>query len=643
MEVFVLKRDVYLSDRPLEEALQGYLDMLRSSGALKPGKSEKIPVQDSCGRVTSAPVFAIHSSPHYHASAMDGIAVRSADTFGASEKTPKRMNLGLDSVMVDTGDPLPEGFDAVVMIEDIHWVAQDQFEIITAATPWQHVRVIGEDIVATEMILSASQRIRPIDIGGMLAGGVIEVNVHPQPKVGLIPTGTELVEPGTDLRDGDIVEYNTSMFASLIQEWGGCPVKYRIVPDRYDQIHKQLESAVEACDMVLVNAGSSAGREDFTAAVIGDLGTVYTHGVAIKPGKPVILGMIMGKPVIGVPGYPVSAILGMELFVRPVVCAKLGIAAPIRPQIEALTARKIFSPLGVDEFVRVKLGQVGGKVIATPISRGAGVIMSLIRADGILRVPRLSEGYNLGERVPVEILRPQEEISETTVITGSHDMTLDLLANFIRIKHPGTSLSSAHVGSFGGLAALRRKEAHCAGIHLLDEETGDYNICYVKSLLEGMVLVNLVYRQQGLIVARGNPKGIHIVNDLIRKEIRYINRQRGAGTRILLDFKLKEMNINENQICGYDREEYTHMAVAAAVASGSADVGMGIMAAAKALDLDFIPVVEERYDLCVPAEYMETPYITRLLDGMQMEEFKLAVQKLGGYDLKDCGKIMFES
>ncbi|MFZ5650199.1 MAG: molybdopterin biosynthesis protein [Bacillota bacterium] len=639
-----MKRDVYLSDRPLEEALRGYLEMLREAGALKPGEAENIAVENSAGRVTAAPVFALNSSPHYHASAMDGIAVRSADTFGASEKTPKQIRLGEGAVVVDTGDPLPDQCDSVIMIEDVHFISGEVFEITSAATPWQHVRVIGEDMVATEMIVPANHRIRPIDIGGMLAGGITSVHVHPRPTVALLPTGTELVQPGSDLRPGDIIEYNTRMFASLVEEWGGRPVRFGIVPDRYDILKQQVLEAVGRCDVVLVNAGSSAGREDFTADLIRELGTVHTHGVAIKPGKPVILGVVAGKPVVGVPGYPVSAILGMDLFVRPIIYRKLGSVPPSRPFMDAVVSRKIVSSLGVEEFVRVKLGQVGETVIATPISRGAGVIMSLIRADGILRIPGLSEGYNAGDRASVELLRPMEEVRETTVVIGSHDIALDVLANYLKVAHPGASLSSAHVGSLGGLAALRKGEAHCAGTHLLDEETGDYNVSYIKRLLPDrkMVLVNLVYREQGLIVARGNPKGIRGVQDLAREGINFINRQRGAGTRVLLDFRLRELGIDPGRIQGYEREEYTHMSVAAAVASGSADAGIGIRAAAGSLGLDFISVAEERYDLCIPAEYMDTLYISRILEVMGMNEFRSAVEKLGGYDLRDCGKIMWE-
>ena len=640
-----MKRDVYLSDRPLEEAQTGYMELLQQAGALNPGRPELVEVEKASGRITAAPVYARVSSPHYNASAMDGVAVRSMDTFGASETSPKKLTLGEFVHMVDTGDPLPPGCDAVIMIEDIHFVAEEEFEIIAAASPWQHIRVIGEDVVATEMILPGNHRLRPVDLGGILAGGVTEIYVYPQPRVALLPTGSELVQPGAGLKEGDIIEYNTRVFGALVEEWGGMPIRYDITVDDYNLLRERLKSALAGADVVLINAGSSAGREDYTAALIAEMGEVYTHGVAIKPGKPVILGLVDGKPVVGVPGYPVSAVLGMDLFVRPVVYRKLGSVPPVRPRVDCFISRKIVSPMGVEEFVRVKLGRVGEKIIATPISRGAGVIMSMIRADGMLRVPRLSEGYNAGATAPVELMRSIEEVRETTVVIGSHDIALDVLANYLRKIHPEASLSSAHVGSLGGLSALKRGEAHCAGTHLLDEETGDYNVSYIKRLLSdrGIVLLNLVYREQGLIVAEGNPKGITGVGDLARPDMSYINRQRGAGTRILLDFKLKEAGIDPAIINGYQREEYTHMAVAAAVASGSADAGMGIRAAAKALGLDFVSVVEERYDLCIPREYWDTPYVTRLLEVLKMPEFREEVLSLGGYDLRDCSKIMWES
>lgn len=640
-----MKQDVYLEDRPLEEALAGYLAHLEGVGALKPGPSEMIPVEEAAGRVTASPVYARTSSPHYHASAMDGVAVRAADTFGASDAAPRQLALGEYAAVVDTGDPLPPSCDAVIMIEDVHFIDKDTFEITSGAVPWQHVRVIGEDVVATEMIVPANHRLRPVDLGGILAGGVTEVAVHPRPRVALLPTGTELVQPGAELKPGDIIEYNTRVLGALVTQWGGQPVRRDITADDYEALKTALRGALDEHDIVLINAGSSAGREDFTAHLIRELGRVLTHGVAIKPGKPVVLGEVNGKPVVGVPGYPVSAVLAADLFVKPVVYSKLASVPPVPQKTEVVVSRKIVSPMGTEEFVRVKLGQVGEKIIATPISRGAGVIMSMVRADGMLRVPRLSEGFNAGQAVQVELMRPLEEVRETTVVIGSHDITLDVLANHMRKKFPYAALSSAHVGSLGGLSALKRGEAHCAGTHLLDEETGDYNVSYIKRLLPDrpVVLVNLVHREQGFIVAPGNPHGISGVEDLAEKGISFINRQRGAGTRILFDFKLRQQGISPEQIPGYEREEYTHMAVAAAVASGSAGAGMGIRAAALALELDFVPVVEERYDLCIPAEYFNTPYIERLMEVMGEPAFQEEVRSLGGYDLRDCGKIMFDS
>jgi putative molybdopterin biosynthesis protein len=575
---------------------------------------------------------------------MDGIAVRSVNTYGASETTPVQLALGREAIAVDTGDPLPPDCDGVIMIEDVHFVQPDTIEIIHPAIPWQHVRAVGEDIVATEMIIPANHQIRPIDVGAFLAAGVLDVAVHPQPLVAILPTGTELVQPGADLQPGDIVEFNSRIFAGLVSQWGGIPKRLEITADERESLRVAISSAVETADIVLVNAGSSAGSEDYTAGVIGELGTVLAHGVAIKPGKPVVLGEIKNKPVIGLPGYPVSSYLIMDMFVQPLVMAKTGLSLPEKTKIQASLSRKLVSPLGVEEFVRVKLGQVGDKIIATPISRGAGVLTSLIRADGILRVPRLSEGFEGGEGAAVELLRPFNEIENTTVVIGSHDITLDVLANFLRIKYPVASLSSAHVGSMGGLLAIKRGEAHCAGIQLLDEQSGIYNIAYLQRLLpeQPVVLINLAYREQGLIVAPVNRKNIRGLADLTAPGISFVNRQRGSGTRLLLDYHLAQLQIDPGSIQGYDHEEFTHMAVAAAVKAGAADAGLGIRAAANALGLEFRPGGEERFDLCSPAEFAETSYIARILEVISLAGFKEEVQKLGGYDLRDCGKIMYK-
>lgn len=638
-----MKREIFLEEKPLEEALAGYWEFLRNLRALDPGPAEIIPVAASCGRVTASPVFATLSHPHFHAAAMDGYAVRAGRTFGATEQQPLRLRVGEEAFPVDTGDVLPEGCDAVIMVEDTHAVAPDVIEITAAVFPYQNVRVMGEDVVATEMLLPANHCIRPVDVGALLAGGVTTVAVHPQPRVALIPTGTEVVAPGTALKPGDIVDFNSPMLAAMVREWGGVPVRYEIIPDDFPALKDAVSRAAAECDVVMTIAGASAGREDFTAAVVRACGTLFAHGVAIKPGKPVVLGAVAGKPFVGLPGYPVSTVLNAELFARPVIFAKQGRMVPEREKVAATLSRRVVSPAGVEEFVRVKLGRTGEKIIATPLGRGAGRLMTLVQADGILRVPRFAEGFEAGSVVTVELLRTRREIEETIVVIGSHDLALDIIANFLRLKFPEATLSSAHVGSLGGLLAVKRGEAHAAGTHLLDEETGEYNIAYVKRYLAGVpvVLVNLSYREQGFIVAPGNPKGIRDFPDLLREGVRFVNRQRGAGTRVLLDFHLRRLGLDPQRITGYQREEYTHMAVAAAVAGGTADVGLGIRAAAAALGLDFVPVAEERYDLCVLKEHWEGKVGERLRAVLGDPEFRAAVLARGGYDLRDCGRVLY--
>lgn len=639
--------DAFLESTPLQEALEKWIGKLSSEEKLNPLPSEKIKVIDSLGRVTAEPVIAKISSPFFHSSAMDGYAVKFVDTFGASERSPKKLKIGEQAVYVDTGDPLPDGFNAVIMIEDINIIGENEYiEIIASATPWQHVRVVGEDIVVTDLIIPENQKIRPVDIGAMLAGGHTEINVRRKPKVTIIPTGTEIVEPGTELKKGDIIEYNSRILGSLVNEWGGEYIRHQIIPDNLEYIKEAILKVHEISDLIVINAGASSGSEDFTARAISELGEIILHGVNIKPGKPIILGWIRGKPVLGIPGYPVSAYITFNLFVKSLIYKWQGLDLKEPEILKAKMSRQIASTVGQEEFVRVKVGKVGNNFIATPISRGAGLIMSLVRADGFVRIPAMSEGIGSGTEVNVELIRSQGDIENTIVCIGSHDNTLDLLSNMLKKKYPKYSLSSAHVGSMGGLVALKRNEAHIAGTHLLDEETGEYNIPFVKRILSDkkIILMNLVYREQGLLVLKGNPKRIKGFEDLRRKDVIFVNRQAGSGTRLLTDKCLKELGISIQDIKGYEREEYTHMAVASAVLTGVADTGLGILAAAKALDLDFIPVAKERYDLVIPYEFLETDMIKCIIQIIKEDkEFRKMVFELGGYDITDMGKIIYES
>lgn len=641
-----MPRQMYLEDLPLEEARRRFWAAVEQGGAVAPLPGEDVPLAEALGRVTAAPVFARNSVPHYHAAAMDGIAVRAEDTLGASETAPVRLVLGAQAVWVDTGDPLPAEMNAVIMAEHVQELAADRLEILAAVAPWQHVRAMGEDVVATEMVLPENHALGAVDLGALAAAGHTTVPVRRRPRVAILPTGTELVEPGSPLVPGAIVDFNSVVLAAQVREWGGAATRLPITPDDRRLILDRVSAALATHDVVVVNAGSSAGSEDFTVSVVRELGDVLVHGVAIRPGHPVILGVARdGTPLIGIPGYPVSAILTSDLFLRPLVYRLLGQVPPERPILRATMTRKLLSPMGEDEYVRVKLGQVGDRLMAAPLSRGAGVIMSMVRADGIARIPRFSEGVHAGADVEVALLRRPEEVRQTVVAIGSHDLALDLLSNELARRAPGASLASANVGSLGGLIALSRGEAHLAGSHLLDEATGEYNVAYVQKYLgdRRVVIVTLAGRVQGLIVAAGNPRRLAALADLARPDVRFVNRQRGAGTRVLLDYRLRQEAIAQAAITGYEREEYTHLAVAAAVASGVADVGLGILGAARALHLDFVPLFQERYDLVIPREHYESALLAPLRETLRGARYRGQVQALGGYDVSEMGRVAWET
>jgi putative molybdopterin biosynthesis protein len=641
-----MKREIFRKTVPLEEALKAWLARLGELGLLSPLPTEQVDVREAQGRVTAAPVNARISSPSFHSSAMDGYAVRFTDTFDASEATPLKLKLGEQAVPVDTGDPVPESMNAVVMVEHVN-LEQGHIEIISPLTPWENVRTVGEDIVATELIAPEGQRIRPEDMGAMLAGGIVEVDVRRRPRVAVIPTGSEIVEPGSELKVGSIIDFNSTVLGGLATGWGAEFIRRPIVPDERGKIKEALSEALEEADIVALIAGASTGTEDFTEGVIKDKGELLLHGVAIKPGKPVMTGIVDGKPVIGLPGYPVAAHTAFKLFARPAIMAMQGLEpeAENKGSLRARLSRQVASEMGSEEFVRVKLGKVGDGLTATPMGRGAGLMMGLARADGIMSIPAMSEGLGAGTEVEVELLRSREEIANTIVSIGSHDNAMDLLANALKKRHPRYSLSSAHVGSMGGLMALKNDEAHVAPTHLLDEETGLYNSPFIKRIMpeKDIVLINLVYRTQGLMVRKGNPRGIKGLKDLAGSGLMFINRQRGAGTRLLLDKTLKELGIGPEGIAGYEREEYTHMAVASAVLTGVADTGLGVLSAANALGLDFIPVAKERYDLAIPSELMENEMIMALLDVIRKDtEFREALEAMGGYDVSRMGEVVSE-
>ena len=635
-------RNIYLEDIPLDEAQARLKTALQKAGKWAELSGEWVSLPDALDRITAESIWAKLSSPHYHSAAMDGYAVQASDTVDATETRPLQLKLGEKAHPVNTGNPLPPETNAVIMIEDVQHIDDETIEIRASVAPWQHIRVMGEDMVATELVIPVNHRIRPVDLGAIAGCGHHRVNVRRKPLVILIPTGSELIPVTQEPEPGQIIEYNSLVLSAQIQQSGGIAFVTDIVSDEIGQIRAALDSAlVQKPDLILVLSGSSAGSRDFTAAIIREKGDLLVHGVAIRPGHPVIIGVVDAVPVMGVPGYPVSAALTGEIFIQPLLAQWPGVSEKRKTHIEAAMTRKYGSPTGDDDFVRVSLAQVGARLLATPLAKGAGVITSLVRADGLAHIPRFSEGVDAGQNVDVLLYRSLEDIQRAVMVMGSHDPMLDLLAQFLAIRFPGDRLVSGHVGSMGGLVALRRKEAHLAGTHLLDTESGEYNISYIKKHLPEMPLqlVTFAHREQGLLIEKGNPLNIQSLDDLPR--LHYVNRQRGSGTRVLLDYELEKRGISSDSINGYEREEYTHLAVAAAVASGMANCGLGLRTGAIAMNLDFISVGWERYDLAIPAEYSDHPGIQHILMLLQDAEFKAELASKPGYDIRETGKIQY--
>ncbi len=641
-----MQRNIYLKMKTLVEAREIMFKAFDLSDVLD---IETMAVPDAVGRVLARPVEAVFSSPGFHSAAMDGIAVMAEATFGASEGNPKELVMGKNAFSVNTGHVLPENTDTVIMIEYVNDIGDGRVEIEAPAFPWQNVRKMGEDIVATELLFPRNHVITPYCVGALLSGGIFSVAVRQKPKVLVIPTGSELVDwenrDVPELAPGEVLDSNSYVLGGLARACGAEVVRHAKVPDDPEKIKQVVKAASDGgYQLIMTVGGSSAGSADYTRQVIDDLGEVLVHGVTIMPGKPVIIGKVNEKPVFGMPGYPVSTIVAFEQFAGPLISSMLGQPPISRAEIAVEPARKIASKLGVEEFLRVKLGTVGDRVVATPLPRGAGCITTITEAHGIIRVPNNMEGLKEGAPVTAELLCPLPAIKNTIVVVGSHDNTLDVMADEIKAGgHGHITLSSSHVGSMGGLMAIKKGVCHLAGSHLLDPSDGTYNISYIQKYLPDIKvkLVNLVDRDQGLMVAPGNPKNIKGIEDLSRDNISFVNRQAGSGTRVLLDFQLDRLGIDPGGIKGYENDEFTHMSVAVAVLSKTVDAGLGIYAAAKALGLDFIPVVTEQYDLVIPEHYFQTPNIQVLLDTINTADFKRRVEALGGYSTRRTGDIVF--
>lgn len=639
-----MKRTIYLDMHTRKEAQR----LFWTQFAAYRTAAETIPAHKACGRVTAGPVHARFSSPSFHAAAMDGLAVRAEETFGASDEQP--LSLRVDNgqaVPINTGYPLPPDKNAVIMIEQVNMGEDGQAGTIrTPVYPWQHVRKVGEDIVATELLFPSGHHLRPADLGALLTGGCAKVSVRRQPRLVIIPTGSELIdlnEQTDTLPQGKTIESNSTVLAAYAEQAGALVEVTPIISDHYDTIKNHLAEVLRGdADLVIINAGSSAGSADYTVRILEELGEVLVHGVTIMPGKPTILAKINHKPVVGLPGYPVSAIIAMEQFVVPLLAHMQGRPLPSGATVKAILTRDLPSKAGIEEFRRIIVGRRGEDYLAVPLKKGAGAITTLTKANGMLRIDAASEGVKQGREVEIDLLIPRQQVEQTILCTGSHDLCLDLLNDGLRQGEPAYFLASTHVGSLGGIMALRQGMCHIAGSHLLDPADASYNTSYLKKYLPetDIRIITLVYRQQGFMVPKGNPKGIQNMSDLLRPDIRFINRQAGSGTRVLLDYELERQGLDPDSISGYEQDEYTHMAVAVAVLSGKVDVGLGIKSAANALGLDFIPFIEERYDLLIPGDVFDTPMIQAVREVIASPAFIQRVNALGGYSTRETGCLV---
>lgn len=619
----------YLDNIPLDQAKEKFFSIVKKDFTYK---TEVVSTTEAVGRVLSEAVYAKICCPHYNASAMDGIAVKARDTYLASENNPLILTPDMYTV-VDTGDAIPDDKDAVIMVEDLSFEREGRVKIFASVHPFQNVRQIGEDICMGDMIAPSFTEITPSLCGAILAGGIVKVTVIKKTTVAIIPTGDEIVSPTDNPGKGEIIEFNSSIFSGMLKSWDADTVVYPIIPDKKDMLKLSVKEAAEKYDAVLVLAGSSAGRDDYTCDIIKELGEVCVHGIAIKPGKPAVLGKIGSTPVVGLPGYPVSAIVVMREIVRDLIAFLSHKTVKAENKITAVLGKRIISSLKYREYVRVTIGKIGEIYVAVPLPRGAGIVTSFTKADGIIVVPQNSEGIEQGKAVEVILVNPCKDIENSIIMTGSHDPIIDEINDLLKIKGYPYSVSSSHVGSMGALNAVKLNHSHLGGTHLLDTETGRYNDSYAEKYLDNEVatLIKGVGRIQGLMVKKGNPKNIKCFADIVG--CRYANRQLGSGTRILFDYLLKINGIDKNEIDGYRNEEFTHTAIAAQIAGGNADCGLGIYSAAQMYGLDFIELSVEEYDFIVNNDFINTPMYNAFMEVFHSDELKERMKSMGGYTL----------
>ncbi|PKL61427.1 MAG: molybdopterin biosynthesis protein [Methanomicrobiales archaeon HGW-Methanomicrobiales-2] len=599
----------YLNLTPLAEALAAMRQAFPP-----PGHAETVPLHLSVGRVTAEPLYAEYSIPGADIARFDGYAVKSGDTLGAQDQRPLPL---LASARINTGEVLPVSFDAVVMIEDtwdeggIPWVRK-------SAASWQHVRHAGEDIRAGELVLPKGHQIRPFDLGALATYGITQLAVR-SVRIGIVPTGSELVPLGVAPAPGQTIETNTLMAEAYLSRMGATCRRYGIVPDDPDLIRNAVQTAVAENDLVILSAGSSAGTRDFSRDVVGALGEIIFHGIAVRPGKPVLLANVGGKPVLGMPGYPVAAQTALRE-VAGNLLAWWGLSPLPGGEMDVRLSRRLASDLGFDEFVPVSVGRVSGTCWATPHPRGGGIQMAVVRANGYLHIPAAREGIEAGEEVHVRLTVPPPEIARTVVCVGQRDPALAELRN--RLSETGYLLHCCNASTMGAVLAVRANTCHAASISLPETETAWDN--QVLRYLPDVDLLRVQVARTELGIVSAGPLDAGSLASL-----RFVNRPKGTAARIFLDAWLDRQGIDAGRIAGYEQEVRTAGAVAAAVGSGFADAGVCPAPMAREAGLRFTLLGYESCELLIRKELAADDGVASLVRAARSPEFRAFLRSAG--------------
>ncbi len=636
-----MKRKIFRDVLSIDEVFEKIKEFLPER------KIEEVTLLNATGRVSAEDVYSISDVPPFDRATMDGFAVRAEDTFDADEDNPVRLKvIGRiaagdhpmmevkrgEAVEIATGAPMPKGANAVVMVEFTRMIG-DFVELFKPVSPGENVMSAGSDIMTGELILRRGDAITHREIGVMAACGIDRVKVFKRPKVAVISTGNELIEVGSPLEYGKIYDVNSYALCSAVKENGGEPIFIGIARDNRDEIKRLIEKGLKIADIVITSGGTSAGVGDIIYNILNEWEPgVIVHGIAIKPGKPTVIAVCDGKFVFGLPGYPTSALTIFEVFVAPLIRRLSGFDVE-RKKIRCKLAMKMFSSEGRREYLPVNIVRGSGGFTAYPVTGSySGAITALSFTDGFVEIPENVVMLEEGEEVEVTLyseLKPAD-----LIIIGSNCIGVEIL---LRLMRPVRS-KIINVGSTGGILAVKRGEADIAGTHLLDE-SGEYNLPFLKRYgIKNAVLVKGYLREQGIIVAKGNPKGIRGIEDFLREDVTIINRNRGSGTRILLDTFLKEIAEKEGKkfedvvksIKGYEIEAKTHSSVAVAILSGKADAGLGIKTVATQYGLGFIPLRAEEYDFLIPKDRLEKKEVKMFIEKLKSEDFKRELEKIDG-------------